>query len=71
MAINRALTACPYCFKKEEVWYEYGVFIPTHIIHCQQCQQPYDANDHFLVLLNLRENTSLSTAELTPVLHKA
>lgn len=65
MDVHRALAACPYCNTTEEVWYYKSKITPTSAIECSRCTSLYDASEFIVNLLDLYQNTTVSTTSLT------
>lgn len=65
MDVHRALAACPYCNTTTEVWYYKSKITPTSAIECSRCYSLYDAGEFIVNLLDLYENTTVSTTSLT------
>jgi hypothetical protein len=61
MSTYRARSMCPSCSSEEEVWYHNGKIQPVSTIPCYNCKTLYDPEDFILCLLDLRQNTTVSS----------
>lgn len=64
MTVLRAVAACPLCFTEEEVWYHKGRIFPTDATECRKCYYVYTASSFIMRILELYENTTMTTKKL-------
>jgi endogenous inhibitor of DNA gyrase (YacG/DUF329 family) len=65
MFVHRAVTACPICNHKEEVWFYNSEIQPFSSVECVKCDFTYDAGSYITNLLELYENITVSTNSIT------